>query len=151
MLFLMFRLGEDRYLLDTARVSAVLPLVALKALPGAPAGVAGAFNYRGTPVPVIDLAKLALGREATQVLSTRIVLIEDEEGRLLGLIAEEAVATVERSRAEFRQTGLEAGLPAYLGPVVADEHGLLQWIRPGDLLPPEIRDALDRRLQGEAP
>lgn len=150
MLFLMFRLGGDRYLLDAAQVSAVLPFVAVKALPGAPAGVVGVLDYRGTPVPVVDLALLALGREAMQVLSTRIVLIGLGEGRLLGLIAEEAVATVERGRDEFRQTGIEAGLPAYLGPVVADEHGLLQWVRAEELLSPDIRDALYRRVQAQS-
>ena len=40
MLFLMFQLGQDRYVLDTGQVEAVLPLLATKQLPGAPAGVA---------------------------------------------------------------------------------------------------------------
>ena len=35
-----------------APIAEVLPLVDITAIPQAPAGVAGLFNYRGTPVPV---------------------------------------------------------------------------------------------------
>ncbi|MFJ5370765.1 chemotaxis protein CheW, partial [Bosea sp. CER48] len=98
MLFLMFQLGQDRYVLDTAGVEAVLPLLAMKQLPAAPAGVAGAISYRGTPVPVIDLSLLAIGRAATSALSTRIILLhyptDQGQHRLLGLIAERAIETI---------------------------------------------------------
>ena len=40
MLFLVFELGNDRYALDAAQIVEVLPLVALKQMPGAPAGSA---------------------------------------------------------------------------------------------------------------
>lgn len=154
MLFLMFQLGQDRYVLDTAQVEAVLPLLAVKQLPAAPAGVAGAISYHGTPVPLIDLPLLALGRPAAPVLSTRIILLRHptgrDEHRLLGLIAERAIETVARDPADFKATGVEAGTPPYLGPVAADEAGLVQWIRPEALLPPEIRDILFRQLAAEA-
>ena len=92
MLFLTFRLGQDRYALDAGQIEAILPLVAIKQLPGAPAGVAGAIGYRGRPVPLIDLSLLALGRPAEPLLSTRIILLRypvaAEERRLLGLLAE---------------------------------------------------------------
>lgn len=153
MLFLMFQLGRDRYVLDTAQVEAVLPLLAVKQLPAAPAGVAGAISYRGTPVPLIDLSLLALGRPAAPVLSTRIILLrypaEHGERRLLGLIAERAVETVARDPADFVPSGVEAGTPPYLGPVAADEAGLVQWIKAEALLPPEIRDILFRQLATE--
>jgi len=153
MLFLMFQLGPDRYVLDTAQVEAVLPLLAVKRLPAAPAGVAGAISYRGTPVPLIDLSLLALGRPAAPILSTRIILLhyptEQGEHRLLGLIAERAIETVARDPADFVASGVEAGTPPYLGPVAADEGGLIQWIRAEALLPPEIRDILFRQLAAE--
>ncbi|QEL23643.1 chemotaxis protein CheW [Bosea sp. F3-2] len=153
MLFLMFQLGQDRYVLDTAQVEAVLPLLAAKQLPAAPAGVAGAISYRGTPVPLIDLSLLALGRPAAPVLSTRIILLryptEQGEHRLLGLIAERAIETIARDPADFVASGVEAGTPPYLGPVAADEGGLIQWIRAEALLPPEIRDILFRQLAAE--
>ena len=153
MLFLMFQLGSDRYVLDTAQVAAVLPLLAAKQLPAAPAGVVGAISYRGVPVPLIDLSLLALGRPATPLLSTRIVLLhypaEGGERRLLGLIAERAIETIARDPGDFVASGVEAGMPPYLGPVAADEAGLIQWIKVEALLPPTIRDILFRQLAAE--
>lgn len=150
MLFLTFRLGRDRYALDAGQIEEILPLLAVKQLPGAPAGVAGAIAYRGRPVPLIDLSLLALGRPAEPLLSTRIVLLRYPvaagEHRLLGLMAEKAVEAVERDPADFVASGVEAGSPPYLGPVAPDDDGLIQWIRGEALLPPAIRDILFARL-----
>ena len=98
MLFLLFQLGQDRYALDAGQVTEVLPLVEIKQVPQAPPGVAGVFDFRGAPVPVIDLSQLALGRPAQRRLSTRLIVVhhrdEGGEQRLLGLIAEMATETV---------------------------------------------------------
>src|SRR5688572_5758867 len=100
MLFLVFQLGADRFALDVATVAEVLPLVTIRPMPQAPLGVAGILNYRGAPVPVIDLSQLTMGRPAARRLNTRIVLVHypDRHGapRLLGLIAEKASETVRR-------------------------------------------------------
>jgi chemotaxis-related protein WspB len=76
MLFLIFHLSAERYALDCRQIAAVLPERALKTLPGAPSWVAGVLDYRGAPVPVIDVPALALGRPAAHRLSTRIVLVD---------------------------------------------------------------------------
>ena len=47
------------------------PLLELKKIPESPRGVAGIFNYRGRPVPAIDLNQLAMGQPAVDLLSTR--------------------------------------------------------------------------------
>ena len=82
MLFLLFHLGKDRYVLEAGRVVKVLPMVDLKKIPEAPRGVAGIFNYHGQPVPAVDLSELTLGQPAGERLSTRIILIHypDESG-----------------------------------------------------------------------
>jgi len=61
MLFLVFQLGPDRYAIEAAQVVEVLPLVNSKHIPRAPLGVAGVFDYHGTPVPLIDFTELAQG------------------------------------------------------------------------------------------
>jgi chemotaxis-related protein WspB len=146
MLFLVFQLGPDRYALDARRVAEVLPLVGIRKIPQAPAGVAGVFNYRGTPVPVIDLSELILGQPARRCLSTRIVLVHDANGRgearVLGLIAERATETVRRDAAEFVPSGIANGAAPYLGPVATDARGLVQWVDVGLLLPPSVKDVL---------
>ncbi|MBI3900009.1 MAG: purine-binding chemotaxis protein CheW [Gammaproteobacteria bacterium] len=146
MLFLLFQLGNDRYALDVASVAEVLPLVDLKQIPQAPLGVAGVFNYRGAPVPAIDLSQLTLGHAAPRRLSTRLILVRypDDAGaeRLLGLIAERTTQTVRRQPSEFVDTGVSQDGASYLGPVATDAHGLIQWIEVRKLLPASVRDVL---------
>ena len=146
MLFLQFELGQDRYVLDCSGVVEVLPLLAIKQIPQAPSGVVGAFNYRGEPVPVVDLSALALGRPAQRHMSTRIVIVRHPGGNgalhLLGLIVEKATATVRRDRADFADSGVVNHEAPYLGPVAADAEGLVQWIEVANLLPATVRDVL---------
>src|SRR6266446_2034582 len=101
MLFVLFKLGNDRYALDAGRVVEIVPLVSLKQVPKAPKGLAGIFNYRGRPVPAVDLCDLALDRPASQRLSTRIIIVNcqtpDGASHLLGLIAEQATQTLRKS------------------------------------------------------
>ena len=73
-LYLLFRIGEDRYALDAADVVEVLGLRALKQVPGTPPWVAGMLDRRGTPVPVIDMSALAGHGSAVTVTSTRLAL-----------------------------------------------------------------------------
>jgi chemotaxis-related protein WspB len=146
MLFLIFELGKDRYALDVRQIAEVLPLLGVKQIPKAPQAMNGLFNYRGTAVPLVDLSQMTLGRASARRLSTRIVLVHypDQTGRtrLLGLIAERATQTARHAASDFVATGVtNAGAP-YLGPVVTDAHGLLQWIDVRTLLPPSFRDLL---------
>ena len=146
MLFLLFELGADRYVLDVRQVAEVLPLVGIKQVPLAPPAVAGILNYRGAPVPVIDVSQLTLGRPAARRLSTRIVLVHypDADGRtrLLGLIAERATETVRLDEAAFVAPGITNGGAAYLGPVANHARGMLQRIDARTLLPAAVRDML---------
>lgn len=146
MLFLQFQLNEDRYAIDCAQILEVLPLLELKQLPQSPAGVAGAFNYRGTPVPVLDLSALAVGRASRALMSTRTLIVKhpDAQGQLhpLGLIVEKATQTLRLEPHDFGDAGVDTSHAPYLGPVHADEHGLIQWVEVKRLLPPAISDLL---------
>jgi len=146
MLFLQFQLGKDRYVLDSSQVAEVLPLLGIKQIPQAPVGVVGAFNYRGGPVPVIDLSELALGRPARLHMSTRIIIVRhpDRDGtqHLLGLIAEKATQTLRRDPADFADSGVSNGDAPYLGPVATDSGGLVQWIEVTKLLPASVCEVL---------
>ena len=68
MLFILFQIGRDRYALAASSIIEVLPLMNLKRVPCAPVGVAGVLNYRGTPVPVIDLNEMTLARTCSAAL-----------------------------------------------------------------------------------
>ncbi len=146
MVFLLFHLGQDRYVLDATRVVEVLPLVNLQKIAGAPRGVAGIFNYRGQPVPAIDLSELTLGRPANERLNTRLIVVHypDESGRdhLLGLIAERVAQTIRREKKDLVESGLKLGAAPHLGPVLLDDRGVIQLIREQHLLPGHVRDAI---------
>lgn len=138
----MLHLGEDRYVLNTAQIGEILPMVNLKRIPLAPPAVAGVFNYRGVPVAVVDLAQLTLGRPAQANLSTRIVLADYTERtgsrHQLGLIAERATETIRLNPMDFGPCGIANEATAYLGPVTGDARGLIQWIDPAKILPPSL-------------
>ncbi|MEJ5058660.1 MULTISPECIES: chemotaxis protein CheW [unclassified Pseudomonas] len=146
-LFLVFRIGSERYALQAIEVAEVLPRVALKPIPRAPDWVAGVFAYRGAVVPVIDLCALTFGTPAQARTSTRLVLVhfrpdESSEGKLLGLILEQATDTLRCNPADFQPYGLDNRQAPYLGPVREDEQGLLQWVRVADLLDERVRALL---------
>jgi chemotaxis-related protein WspB len=146
MLFLLFQLGDDRYALEASRVVEVVPLLTLKTLPLAPKGVAGMFNYRGKPVPAIDLAEVTTGKPARERLSTRIIVVKwpgDGAGdRVIGLIAERATEMFRKEAKDFVDSGIRINSAPYLGPVLIDAKGVIQWIREQHLLPEPIRQLL---------
>ena len=145
MLFLLMQLDGDRYALDIRQVAAVLPLVELRTVPGAPDAVAGIIDYGGAPVPVIDLARLLANRPAHRRLGTRIVLVRYEGEHTLGLIAERATETVRREPADFQPSGVTRSDPPHLGPVALDAMGPVHWIDVSRLLPGSLAESLFRQ------
>lgn len=146
-LFLLFRIGTERYALKATEVAEVLPRLLLKPIAQAPRWVAGVFAHRGVVVPVIDLSALTFGEPAQQRTSTRLVLVHYRLGaerapQLLGLILEQATDTLRCAATEFKAYGLDNRHAPYLGPVREDEQGLLQWIHVHDLLNDGVRDLL---------
>lgn len=152
MVFLVFRLDQDRYALPAQEVVEVLPLLQFKHWPMAAPGVAGVCTYRGRPVPVLDLSALCLGRPAPRRLSTRLLMVRypDARGpaRLLGLIAEDATDTVRLDPGDFAEAGVRSDGAPFLGPVAAHGGGVLQRVEVAALLPAALRDALFVEAEG---
>lgn len=155
MLFLVFQLEKDRYAIEAAQVVEVLPLVNVKSIPGALAGMAGVFDYHGKPVPVIDLAELALETPSRRWMSTRIVLVNyaEESGRthVLGLLAEQATATLSRREEDFTDPGVASTENRWLGPVTIDPDGMVQRVEVRNLLPESVRNLLFRERVNSIP
>ncbi|MFJ4373120.1 chemotaxis protein CheW [Pseudomonas japonica] len=146
-LFLVFRVGGERFALDTREIAEVLPRLPLKPIAQAPAYVAGVLAHRGALVPVIDVSALSFGLPAPQRTSTRLVLVHyrvdpARPELLLGLILEQASDTLRCDPAEFRPYGVDNREAPYLGPVREDVRGLLQWIGVQDLLSDAVRALL---------
>jgi chemotaxis-related protein WspB len=144
MLFLLCEVDRARYALDVRQVAEVLPLVRIQPTPEAPAQVAGLLNYRGAPVPVVDLSMLLVGRPSPARLSSRIVVLHYADGRgptrLLALIAEHAIQTIRRDATDFVRSGIGDGRAACTEP--SDDGSVIQWLDVNTLLPSSLREVL---------
>jgi purine-binding chemotaxis protein CheW len=99
-----FRLAQERYAVETRRVSEVCPLRQLTPLPCTPPFVRGIVNVRGRIVPVIDLKNFFdLPLEGLTDLH-RIILVEGRELEI-GLLAD-AVVGVRTVPADTLQSSL---------------------------------------------
>ncbi|KPA94223.1 chemotaxis protein CheW [Pseudomonas asplenii] len=146
-LFLVFRIGSERYALQAVEIAEVLPRLQLKAIAHAPDWVAGVFAHRGSMVPVIDVSAMTFGQPAVARTSTRLVLVHyrpepDAASALLGLILEQATDTLRCNPNDFQPYGLDNRQAPYLGPVREDGQGLVQRIRVNELLRPEVHALL---------
>ena len=148
MLFILFTLDSERYVIDATQVERLMSLTPQsppKAIPGAPSWIAGVIDYEGTPLPVIDLPALALGRPAAQLMSTRIVLVRYPIAgmvRLLALLLEGATRTIRLNVDAFHDAGLDMPHARYLGPIASNAGSLVQWIRIEHVLPDDVKALL---------
>jgi chemotaxis-related protein WspB len=146
MLFLLFQIGNDRYAVEARRVVEVVPLLELTRLAQSPKGVAGIFNYRGRPVPAVDLCELTLDVPAVERLSTRIIIVHHPNGngrpRPLGIIAENATQVARFEPGEFVDPGVKIAAAPFLGPVLMDSQGPVQWLYEQRLLSEPVQTLL---------
>ncbi len=145
MLVLAFEIAQGRYGLDARRIIEVLPLAELRTVPGAPDAIAGLLNFRGHPIPVLDLCRLLLGRAADTCLSTRILLVDyradDGNAHPLGLIVERATQTLSCAVETFQPSGIRVDGAPFLG-AVSTAAGMLQLIELDQLVAPALRRLL---------
>jgi chemotaxis-related protein WspB len=150
MLLLVFRVAEDAYAVDAGRVVEVVPRVALRTLPHAPAALAGVFRYRGRVVPVIDLGVLLDVGPCPLLLSTRIILVDERtQGRHRGR-DEARLGLIAAHVGDVRRVADSQVIPPsplmvpnpYLGPIVSDDTGLIPLIAVERIMAEPIRRAL---------
>jgi purine-binding chemotaxis protein CheW len=102
--YLTFRLGDELFATDVARVREVLDLCTITKIPTAPPYLLGLVNVRGSAVPVVDLrTKFGLPRIADTVQS-RIVVLElelDGELSVVGGLADSVHEVLELDRSQL--------------------------------------------------
>ncbi|KAF0190987.1 MAG: chemotaxis signal transduction protein [Gammaproteobacteria bacterium] len=148
MLFLIFYLGEQRYALAAQEVVEVVPVVQLKKIPQAPSYIAGLCNYRGAPVPIIDLCRVIENRSANRHMSTRVIMVhyqlKDGTDRLLGLVAERATEMVTLESKDFVESGVSGKDITCCRRVAIDPDGMIHRVELNGLLPENVRDVIFR-------
>jgi len=95
-------IGGEEYAIAILRVKEILQLDSLTRVPGAPPGIRGVINVRGSVVPVVDLALRFALPETAVTQTTCVVIVEAELAgarTVMGVMAE-AVSQVLDLRAE---------------------------------------------------
>lgn len=96
--YLSFKLAEEVFALDVAKVREILELTSITKVPKTPEFMRGVINLRGGVVPVIDL-KLNFGMTCTeQTINTCIIVVEvilDGDVIVLGILADSVQEVVE--------------------------------------------------------
>ena len=96
--YLTFKLAEETFALDVAKVREILELSNITKVPQTPDFMRGVINLRGSVVPVIDL-RLKFGMPATmQTVNTCIIVAEvqmEDEIIVLGALADSVQEVVE--------------------------------------------------------
>ncbi len=96
--YLTFKLGNEVFALDVAKVREVLDYTTITKVPRTPEFMRGVINLRGSVVPVIDL-RLAFEMSATErTVSTCIIVVEvrlDSETLVVGALADSVEEVVD--------------------------------------------------------
>lgn len=140
MLLLLFEIGDGRYAITVDQIVEIVPLVRLKKIPMAPPYVAGLMNYRGLPVPVVDLGELVVGEPCEPRFSTRIILVNykpapGKDKKILGIIASQVTETVKTNLSTIPSSGVLMDDSLYPDGLEADTEGMVQWFDMNRILP----------------
>jgi purine-binding chemotaxis protein CheW len=89
--YLTFKLGNEVFAIDVAKVREVLDLTPITAIPRTPEFMAGVINLRGSVVPVVDLRLCFEMSKTENTRNTCIVVVEvllDNEAIVIGALAD---------------------------------------------------------------
>lgn len=146
MLYLLFRVANERFCLDVSQIVEVAPIVDIKSIPHAPEGVLGFINYRGIVSPLIDLSILLAGKPSKHLMSSRIIIANFSSpngvARPAGLLAEMVTETISRKREDLQPSNMKVENAPYLGDVFFDEEGMIQVIKLDRIFPDSLKATL---------
>ncbi len=157
MLLLTFMVDGEPYALDVAGVIELVPRVGLRAIPHAPAYLAGLLGYRGAVVPVIELGLLLGSSPGADRLSTRIILVKSApdgqdrggDARVLGLIAERVIDLVEVTADQVAPAPVHLARAPYLGAIARTDRGFVPLIEAAGLR--RLLEPPDEPVEGRLP
>ena len=89
--YLTFKLGEEVYATDVAKVREVLDFTTITKIPRTPDFMSGVINLRGNVVPVVDLRLCFEMSKTEKTVNTCVVVVEmvmDGEATVIGALAD---------------------------------------------------------------
>ncbi|MFW8601655.1 chemotaxis protein CheW [Desulfobacterota bacterium M19] len=153
MLLVLFNIGVERFAISSHIVVEILPFLRLQEASPRCEEISGLINYRGRPLPVLDLRVHLADSPCRQSLSSRIIVINylDERAsgrreRRLGLLAEKVTETVvvadELLEACLQRAAGELKVKHYLDADLVGRE-LVQWFDPRAEIMAILGDRLD--------
>ena len=136
----------DRYLIPTNNIVEVIPYIYPRQVPHTPDYLLGMIDFRGEPLPLIDVGFLLSGEACKAVLSSRIIIVETASpkgGRVkIGWLFPGVTETLRINEDEFEAAPIHLQEYDYLGDVFTDEKGILQRLDLQKVLPDDAYDVL---------
>src|SRR5271169_4562074 len=96
--YLTFKLGNEIFATDVAKVREVLDLTTITAIPRTPDFMSGVINLRGSVVPVVDLRLCFQMSKTERTRNTCIIVVEvllDGESTVIGALADSVEEVVD--------------------------------------------------------
>lgn len=98
--------GENAYAMDVAHIKEIIPRVLIVKTSSQSDDLLGHIIFDGKPVPIADLSYLINRRSSQECMHSRIILMENTEGCLFGLLAERVTEMIEVDLTAFDRTNL---------------------------------------------
>lgn len=130
-LYLLFNLSSERFAVNTANVTEIVPLLDLVKVPKTVPYVRGLINYRGSMITVIDTTQLLYDEPCRKRSCCRIIVVDmadDGQQKQFGLLAEKVNRTCRLKTQELIEHELTQQQTPYLGKLVSQHSGNIQII-----------------------
>lgn len=137
MLLVLFKVGGDQYAIEAKQVHSIIPVLEVKEVGGI-----GVIDYLGKLLPVVDITEVISGEKTKRFMSSRIILVEFLEKKLVGLMAEQVVDTLLVKESGLEEMGFDSRKAPYLEKIIKYNEQLVQCIAINKLVSEDVRELL---------
>ncbi|MFQ5575029.1 MAG: chemotaxis protein CheW [Terriglobia bacterium] len=130
--FLLIKVGSYRFALDIGQISEVVSVVKVTPVPKAPEFIAGAINYRGEIISVVDLGAL-LDASSDVVGEQAIIICQHGDGKV-GVLVDEATRVLAIAGDDIEDIDAIHPLASFVAGAVNFEESLVLIFSMADLL-----------------
>lgn len=151
-LALIWRSADQILAIEFRSIIEVLPPVSCRSAPGTPDWIRGLFVYRGSLIPLVDMARLLGAAHTIDRRANRVIVVRASNPDVpidwpVGLWVESALGI---EQIDFAAAGGHPGFATdggeYLGPVAQSRWGEVQLVRSQAIFTPEQARIMTQRL-----
>lgn len=100
MQIVVFKLGEEKYAIDTSKVQVINKMMDITTVPGAPEYIRGLINLRGSIITVVD-PYIKLGIDIEGKTCENIIILETED-EVIGILVDKVTEVIEIDKEELK-------------------------------------------------